>query len=188
MKTIKFAILLFVIVAISSCNNKKINNQPFLKGKVYVSSNGVDQNCNIIQEGTDYYQVFLFLNDVEFVQICYTCCPEPGDDFVYQYVSKGTYETDEKQLTLTFNETAVSCHVVLKDEDESNTNPTDSEYVEVTKSKITTTKLERLKCKEIEYFKQTDGEYSEYITPSSDTLENYKNELKKIGAWGKLFH
>lgn len=188
MKIIKFTILLFVIIAISSCNSKNKNSQSFLKGKVYISSNGVDQNCNIIQEGTDYYQVFLFLNDLEFVQISYTCCPEPGDDFVYQYVNKGTYETDKKQLTLTFDETTVSCHVVLKDEDESSTNPTDSEYVEVTKSKITITKLERLKCKEIEYFRLTDGESSEYMTPSTDTLENYKKELVKTGAWGKLFH
>lgn len=187
MKTLKFSIFIIGLIAILSCNRTEKNNQSFLNGKVYISSNGVDENCNIIQEGTDFYQVFLFLNDHEFVQICYTCCPEPGDDFVYEYATKGTYQTDSKYLTLTFNETSVSCHVVLKEDSENDTISSNKEYLEVKKSKVEIIKLERLNCKEIQYFKQTGGDYSEYITPSQDTLEKYKKELEKIGAWEKLF-
>ena len=186
MKTLKFTALLIGLISIFSCMRTEKNIQPFLKGKVYISSEGVDDNCNIIQEGTDYYQVFLFLNDHEFVQICYSCCPEPGDDFVYEQACKGTYKTDDKYLALTFDQTSVSCHVILKD-DEKNDAKADTEYLEVTKSKVTTIKLERLNCKELQYFKQTGGDYAEYITPSQDTLENYKKELVKVGAWKKLF-
>jgi hypothetical protein len=76
--------------------------------------------------------------------------------------------------------------VILKDEDEIDAKA-DSNYLEVSKSKMTTIKLERLNCKELQYFKQSGGDYAEYITPSQDTLENYKKELVKVGAWKKLF-
>jgi len=52
MKTLKFTALFIGLISIFSCTRTEKNIQPFLKGKVYISSNGVEDNCNIIQEGT----------------------------------------------------------------------------------------------------------------------------------------
>jgi len=181
MKTVN--IISFILLAMFlSCNNPSGQTQRLI-GNVYQSSDGMDSICKSIEKGTDHYQTILFINDSIFVKIINTCCGDEGDttDFAAEFYYAGIYKMDDKELNLRYNPQQIVFYI-------DNANPSLT-HSEIEKSDLINSKFERENCKDIPYFKQTDGEFNrnEFVSPIEDTLENYKEELIKKGIWEKLF-
>lgn len=171
-----------------SCGESDQKVHQTLSGTVYQSSDGLDDNCKIIPNQTDYFQTLLFLNDSEFVKTVNTCCGEPGEDFASLYCYSGTYKMDEKSLMLTFNSQRVVYYSKESLNETGDSSSVSSTHIETEKSDLTILKFDRLNCKAIIYFKQRDGDFiGEFISPITDTFDNQKNDLVKLGVWKKLF-
>jgi hypothetical protein len=187
----KIIILFFPFLGlfnILGCRNKDKKEEFSLAGKVYQTSDGMDQNCKTMVPGTDYFQTIFFINENEFVQIINACCPSPEEDFAKEYVSRGLYKMDEKSLKLTINKPTAVFYIKMNENDSENTTSVSKTHIEMEKFENETIDFTRQNCKNLPYFKQKDGEFKgKFISPPKENLKHYKSELEKEGIWEKLF-
>lgn len=189
MKTIASLVLAIVVFTFDFCANHKKEVQPCdLSGKVYMSSDGVDSVGIFIPLATDFYQTVIFINDSEFIHTINNCCGDLNEDFAYEYVNKGKYSVDEKNLTLNFAPVTAVCYSKYRSDSANPDSTIATEYVKLEKSLQTVTKMARLNIKNVPYFENLIGiTEKEFVSLTPFKVEDYRKGLENIGAWQVLF-
>ena len=189
MKTLTFMTATLLLLTVISCSRPEQKTQPNLTGKVYCSSDSVNQDCKYVARGTDYYQTLLFVNDSQFIKVVNTCCGG-GDtsSFAYAYYDCGTYKLDDTSLTLSYKPNSVVAYYKGVMSEKPDSVAKYIEYSKVEKFENGISKMKRFMCKDISFFKDRGGNFdNQYVSLTSDTLDNYKKELNEKGIWQKLF-
>ncbi len=191
MKIQLFYIIAFTIYLIlQSCSqevpdsnqDKKVEPEISLSGKVYLLSDSVSSNCSLILPGTDFWPTFLFLNDSLFIKTIDNCCM-PSTISHYS----GKYQLTDDMLLLSYDSLQVVYTYAMEPDSAAGIPAGSPDIVEVEKSDLQTEKLVRFNCGDKPYFKQTSGSWEgRFIALASDTIENCIKEIKARRSWDGL--